>query len=126
MKVESFKRITKTDIPDLPEWAEPIVDEINSRFDLLTTVLQGFFTLQDNALAEIRTLQMPHDVIVPIELERLRRSPIGVLLLSASLFDYGRLAWKMSDTRSRTIDVKVKYDSVPAEPPDATILVLGG
>lgn len=125
MKISSWKRLTKSQFPDLPDWAEPVIDRLNEQIERLTSALSGNWTFEDNALAEVRTLEMPHDTMVTIELQRLRRSPSGVLLLSTSEFDYSRLAWRISETRERSVDVKVRFDTVPTKTPVVTLLVLG-
>lgn len=122
MKLPEYRRLTKTDYEDLPEWVDPI----NRHFELLTTLAHGNATFADNHLAEIRTLEVPHDESFAIELRRLRRNPSGVLVLSTSFFEYYRFTWQMSPTAQRTVDVKILWDTVPSEDPEVTLLFIGG
>lgn len=125
MKISSWKRLTKSDFPDMPEWFEPILDRINEQMGLVTSALSGNLTFEDNFLSEKRTLEIPHDTATSIELQRIRRSPSGVVRLSESEFDYSRVAWRVSETRERSVDVKLRYDVAPTKTPVATLLFLG-
>lgn len=125
MKASSWKRITKSDHPDAPEWFEGVADSLNGHLEMITQILSGNTTFGDNLLAEIRQIDLAHDTVTPVELQRLRRTPLGVILVASSYFDYWRAAWRMSETRRMTIEVKVKWDTPPATPPSVIFLVIG-
>ena len=125
MKIQEYRRLTKSDIPEMPEWFETPADAINRQFEALTTLAHGNFTFADNALAEVKKLPIQHDTLTRIEL-RLLRPPIGVLVLASSFFEFYRGIWRPSEAFARSIEVKVKWDTVPPAPPTVTLLILGG
>ena len=125
MKVENFKLLSRSEHPDMPAWFEKIADQWNRQMETLTRVAQGNATFRDNFLAEVRTLEMAQDTVVPIELQLLRQDPIGVLLLWSSYFDYPRMKARMSETAPMTVDVAVKWDTPPEAVPEVTLVFFG-
>ena len=129
MRVPQYKRITKTDHPEMPEWAERVFDGQNRQMESLTTLAQGNVTFGDNFSAEVRTVAIPHfptaSEFVSVELQILKRNPIGVVVLDSSFFEFWKVAWRVSPTSPLTVDVKMKWDSVPDAPPDVTLLFIG-
>lgn len=130
MKIRSYKRITKTDHPDLPEWAERVFDGQNRQLESLTTLAQGNVTFADNFQAEVREVEIPHfpaaGEFVSVQLQVLKRGPVGVIVLNSSFYDFHRIAWQMSPTTPLTVDIKMRWDSVPPENPTVTLLFIGG
>lgn len=127
MNIPNWKRITKSDHQDMPEWFEAIIDLINQQIDILTIMAQGNISASENFFGEVRTLEMPPDTYVPIEMMKLKRNPIGVVYLSSDYEEYPELpVWKMNGEKARTVDVKIKWAVVPATVPMVTFLFLGG
>ena len=123
MRVRSFENITKGDIPDLDDetWklGIPVVRQLVS----LTQAVQGRLGFTDNMLSETRTLKFDDDTSLTIKLRRLKTIPIAVVLLKEALFDYWQLAWAVVDKTS--VKVKIRWDSSPSTPTEATILIIG-
>ncbi len=126
MKIQQWKRITKTDIPDLPDWAKKIVDPVNRQLEVITTALQAHLTFGDNFAEPPRTLELKHDTVTPIRLKNLKRNPVGVVVLATSFNEYWRMTWEMNATEPLTVDVRIKWDTVPSADPEVTLLFLGG
>ena len=108
---------------DAPPWMFRLVEQLNQQIELLTTALQNNVTLAENLNAEIRTVDLDHDIAVRIGLNQLKGKPVGVVLLGTGVFDYARIAWDVID--ESTVDVKVKWDTDPGVNTAATIAFIG-
>lgn len=126
MRLGNWTRITKADFPDMPEWAERMADSINRQMEALEALVANKITFSDNVEAEVRTLPMPDDTTVPIQLQRLKTTPLGVLVLWTSFYEYPRLKAQMNQTKAYTVDVSVKWDNAPSTDPTVILLFLGG
>jgi len=125
MKVQNWKRITKTDYPDMPEWFSDIADALNRQVERLTLLAQNNITFGDNFAEPPRTIEMADDTTVSIELQALKRNPIGVLVLNPGFYEYFDFTWQMSPNAPLTVDCKIKFTNAPATSPEVTLLFVG-
>ena len=124
MKVQKARRLNLTDYPDAPEWAHELYQVLNIQFERWVTLFQNNITFGDNTRSEVVTLDMEHDVTLPIRLEVLQRNPIGVLFLGSNYFEYPRLTWEPAEDAG-IINVKVKWDVEPDDVVRSTLLFIG-
>lgn len=127
MKIQNFDLIKAEDFVDLPaeqrRVIERLAERINPHLDIVTTALQNNQTWADNSNAEIRTINMCHDVEKQVSLQTLRGRPRHALVLSTAIYDYARLAWRIIN--ESVVGVKVKFDSAPTGEFDVEIVFLG-
>ena len=124
MKIQNWRRLTRTDYPDVPRWMDKILDAINRVLENVVRALQNNLSHADNFPEPPRTLKMPHDTVVPIQLQKLKQVPLGVQLVWSDYFDYPRIAAEMHPTRPLTVNVKVKWDTPPDTDPEVTLVFL--
>ena len=125
MKVSNFKRLSRTDNPQIPEWMEPLLKVINDQFESITTALQGSLTFDDNFNAEIKEFSLKDNTAVDVKLSRVKGKPRGVILLDRDVFDYHVAAFEILD--EKTVRVKLSFtDTAPLGDVKIRLLVVGG
>lgn len=125
MKIQQWKRISKTDFPDMDDTLKKVADAINRQMEALTTLAQNNITFGDNFAEPPRTVEMADDTTVSIELQKLKRNPIGVVVLNPGFYEYYDFTWEMSPTAPLTVDCKIKFLNAPARNPEVTLLFVG-
>ena len=123
MKIQNWKRLNASQL-EAPEWMDRFLASLNEHLENITTALQSRLTASHNLDTELRTIALTHDVTARISLERLRTTPIGVLLLWTDVDDYARLKWTIVD--QQTVDVTVKWDTDPGTSVSTRLMFLGG
>lgn len=122
MKIKNFEKLTKNDLPKIPEDLFKLLNPVSEQIDLLTRAAQGRLTCRENLSAEEKTFPIAHDTATTIELQRVKE-PIGILHLWNELGDYARVGWAKADVAR--VSVKVYFDSTPASNTEVTLLILG-
>jgi len=125
VKIVSWRRITKSDHPDIPEWFEGILDLLNRHMELITQSLQGALTFSDNMLAEERQIDVPNGVWTPVEFQLLRRNAKGAILLFSSYHGDGHFDFRMSETRQLTGEIRLTWEVPPPQNPTVRVVFLG-
>jgi len=125
MKLPSWRRITKSDYPDLPEWFEEIADSLNRHLELITEALQTGLTIEENLRAEVRQLAVANGVWTPVEFQVLRRNAKDAILTASSYHGERDFDWRMSETRMLTGEIRIVWAVPPPANPTVRVVFLG-
>lgn len=124
MKIQPFKRLSKTDFPDAPDWMEPIFQVLNNYLERNTLLAQGNMTFGDNIKSEKVKLKLKEDTSTTIHLNQLKQTPEGVIVLNADLFDYPKVTMEPGE-EPLTVNVKVTWSTTPTDEVETTLLFIG-
>lgn len=113
MKIGSFRRFSKEDYADLPDWGEDLFQQLNKVLETFNNALNGGLTFGDNGLAEVVKIDLRHDITTPIKLQRLSRNPDIGLFGGCNYFQYQDFTWENSPDEPLTVNVKVRWENPP-------------
>ena len=96
---------------------------LSEQIETLTNALQNNMTPEDNENSETRTIGFESGREYEIDLQEIKGKPSEVRILDSALFEKADLSWEVMD--QKRIKVKVDWESRPAAPINATLLIRG-
>jgi hypothetical protein len=60
--IKGVNKILKSDLPDAPNWFDPIISTLNSFLDTVIGALRGRLTFKENFFSEYKDLEFTHGV----------------------------------------------------------------
>ena len=111
MKINSFRGPNRGDIAGIDEKLERILDIYNKPLEEHTAALKSSLNI-DNENAEIRELQVYHNTLITVTLNKIEGKCIGAIHLWNSISDYctGVIFNHISDTQ---ISIKFYFSTTP-------------
>ena len=109
MNVDPYKRVTRQDLGNVPEWVDKILDPVQRQLEILSQVMQHNITIADNLASEVRVINVTNGVESEIKLSRLERPPSVVFCGWASLGNITGFSWRVLEQQK--IGVTVTTDA---------------
>lgn len=122
--MRTYRRLTKKDIPEMPEWFERVLDHLNQALVDLYEAVGGGLRLSEHLLCEVIQTELPHDVAETVQLHRLSRNPLGGVVLYSSGGAIRDFDWSPAE-EPRTVNVTVTWVTTPSANPEVTLLFFG-
>ena len=113
MKVGSFRRFSREDYKELPDWGEQFFQQLNKVLETHNNALSGGLTFGDNGRSEVVQIDLQNDTTTPIQLQELSRNPNVGLFGGSNYFEYPEFTWENSPDTARTVNVKVRWENPP-------------
>lgn len=123
MKIPSYRKLQKADIPELDDSVFHAVASVADQVASLTSACQRRLGVEENMGWEIRDIAMVHDEEYRVKLNVIRPPVLGVVLAYTALDDYAKVKWRPIDERE--IGVTVYWDSTPTVPALCRLVVMG-
>ena len=112
MKVHDFQPLTKSDIPELPIWAERLIEPVHIQLQRITILLQKKIGIRFNFNGELRDIKVRSGQPVTIKVQNVDGPPVKVKLVYTDPSFYHHLQWSL--VNSDTISVLVALSSEPS------------
>lgn len=126
MKIQRYRPPELTEIPKIPkgtEWISAVLAPRDRALKDHAQALTNRLTFEENLNAEVRDVEVFHNVEVELTLNTLNGPAIGVFLVFSELEDYAKLKWRASD--ADTLRFTVKWDSAPSAGYTVRLVIIG-
>lgn len=111
-QIPSFRQPTRSDIPELPDWAMKMLYTINSQIDLLTKAAQNKLSHKDNLNEDERDLKLRHGVEAIVTVKKIRGKPSGLEVIYTNPPLLHKVVWAVVDDHH--VRLTVYFSTVPS------------
>lgn len=121
MKIRQFRRFNRDDYRAAPDWFLNFLDNLNLMVDQLNVLLQNNIDIDNNLLAERRTLSVTHNTPINVTMQKLTQQPYLVRAGYAS----GHVVTGCNITgynSDGSVAVTVTFADAPTSPVSTTLI----